>query len=254
MRDAERDTGRPLLRALLSLGTTLLLPGCMSGAAFIAEHAPPAASIHTVLIVPMNAGGDPAPPYVSGAQELERDVVAYVEATGREAERVSSFEVEQRLHAIATPSGEGDDAARAERIRSELARRLAADHPADVIAMPALRVRQGNYTGRMLLWDGASRAVPIETDGNATMEVHSIAGKGLGTSLRMTILTPDGTRVFERYVGLEPIEQYRMSGVGTVGGVSIQGSHRNDLFRDRELLEEAVTRSFEPLLEPPRAE
>jgi hypothetical protein len=70
----------------------------------------------------------------------------------------------------------------------------------------------------------------------------------------MTILTPDGTRVFERYVGLEPIEQYRMSGVGTVGGVSIQGSHRNDLFRDRELLEEAVTRSFEPLLEPPRAE
>lgn len=220
-----------------------------TGAAFIAEDAPPAASIHRVLIVPMNAGGDPPPPYVAGAQELERDVVAYVEATGREAKRVPSFEVEQRRHAIAT--ADGDDLARAEHLRSELARSLAADHPADVIVMPALLVRQGNYTGRMLLWDGAARAIPIETDGNATMEVHSIAGKGLGTTLRMTILTPDGARVFERYVGLEPIEQYRMSGVGAVGGVSIQGSRRSDLFRDHELLEEAVTRSFEPLLEPP---
>lgn len=237
---------------------SLAIGGCGStGAAFLAEGAPPAADVESVLLVPLNFDATPPAGLARGAEILEVEIGDYLRGSGCEVRRVYLGEVLRHWSAISTATEFVDEESqtlrddRVEQARAELARRLLATHPADVIAMPTLLIRKGWYTGFELGWDGVNRRVPVEYEPDSMMLVQSISGKGEGTSLRMTLYSRSGEKFFERYAGLEPIVGYYMSGFGTIQGGRIDPRPRTDLFEDPEIIDEAVALSLSPWITPP---
>lgn len=246
-------------RALLVGGTVWLVFAfvfaCVGGGAWVAEDAPPPAEIQAILVVPMNFDMTPPPELQRGTELVQAEVRAYLASTGREVRRASMYDVVRHWRELAEEAGgfTSDDGellgAELEAAREELARRLAEPTGVDTVAMPTLLIREGYYSGTWMRWDGVSRKVPVQAD--SLMEAQSIAGKGEATSLRMSLYAPDGSKFFERYAGLEPLLAWRMSGFGTAQGGRIEGKPRRDLFREPEIIEDAVRLSLEPLIEPP---
>jgi hypothetical protein len=230
--------------------------GCQSVPS-VGESAPPPAEVHTLLLVPMNFDTTPTTTLLArGVDTVQRAVADYLQNDlHRSVEELRLVEVLQHWRLVLKEGGlmEADPKAMSreqiEGLRSALACRLAEAHPADVVLMPTLLIREGTYQGIRLRWDGVTRPVPLRSEHGALMMVQRIGGKGMGTSLRVSLFTPDGRRFFERYVGLEPVWRYAMTGFAGSGG-SIRGYPRDDLFQDAELIQEVVQMAFVPFLEP----
>jgi hypothetical protein len=242
------------------VGLTLLSFACAgTGSGYLVEDAPRGVEIRTVLLVPMNFDATPPTELVHGVEILDRKVARYVEDSGRRVQRASLADVMHEWQKLAGEVGGFVDAngsvildERVEWARGELARRLAADRACDVVLMPSLLVRPGWYSGIKLRWDGVTRIVPIDLEPGSFMETQSIAGQGLGTSLRMTGYTPGGDKFFERFAGLEPVDRFEMGGFGTTRGGYVRSSRRDDLFEDTEILDEGIAMGFASLIEPSR--
>jgi hypothetical protein len=63
--------------------------------------------------------------------------------------------------------------------------------------------------------------------------------------LRTSVFDRTGSLLFERYAGLEVINEYEIT------GSNIETKVRTDLFQDSDLLDEAISLSFQPWLGPP---
>lgn len=248
----------PHLAALLALGLgwVLTAAGCAGGGTFLSETAPPPTSVHTVLLLPMNFDATPSSHAMAeGVRAVQGEVKRYLESLEREVEHPPLSTVMREWNAVilaADVSGDEDDAVLLEKLaaaRAELARRLAERYPADVVAMPTLLVREGRYVGLELTWDGVTRPVPLRQQ-SQWMGVHRIGGTGSGTSLRVTLFSPEGERFFERYAGMEPTHGYTIAGPARGPGVDITPWPRTDLFEDPEVIEYAVKKGFEPYLAP----
>jgi len=248
-------------RWLVGSGILALLPflvgSCVQGGGgYVTADAPAPAAIRTVLLLPINFDRVPPPELAHGVELTERAVKGYLTGTGREVLTVRLSEVMSVWRDAAAEHGLSDSETGrispddVEAARVAVVRRLAVRHPADAVAVPAVVIREGWHTGMSLRWDGVSRRVPVHVAGDSTMEVHSIGGKGMGTSLQVTLYASDGVRFFERFAGLEPVDRYEMSGYGTGVG-SIRSFRRTDLFRDPEIIQNAVRTSFYPAIPPP---
>lgn len=240
--------------AVAAVAAVLTLPACAGGPDLLSDAAPPPASVHTVLLVPMNFDATPTGDMMSrGVERVQGQVKRHLEDLGLRVETLRLRRVLRTWNAVLRAAGLSRDDPREVTeqkllaARGELARRLAAQHPVDVVVMPTVVLRQGEYAGMRLAWDGVTRPVPVESNGEVTM-VHGIGGPGMGTSLRATLFTPGGERFFERHVGLEPIHRYVMKGFG-MGG-TIRAKARTDLFEDDAIIAEVVQQAFEPYLVP----
>jgi hypothetical protein len=244
---------------VIALASVSVASGCAgSGGTFIADDAPTGAEIQRVLLLPMNFDATPPTELARGVEVLDRKLHSYLVGTGRRVSRPALVEVMREWQQLASEVGgfvNDDDKTevewdRVEQARCELARRLAIDRLVDAILMPTLLIRQGWYSGIKLRWDGVSRRVPVELEPGSFMETQSIGGEGMGTSLRVTAYTTEGKKFFERFAGLEPIDRFEMGGFGTARGAYVRSYRRTDLFRDAELLEEAIAAGFSPLIAP----
>lgn len=211
----------------------------------LAEGAPPSRDFHRVVLLPMNFDYSPSPAIAQGAALVGTRIRGHLEARGKEVVQVRmSTTLALWKECIADErSGEIDEDVY-ERARSELVRRVLASIDADGVVAGAVIVREGRYEGKKLHWDGSSRAVSIDM-AKTNMPVLHLNGTDPGTLLRTTVFDRDGNKIFERYVGLEPIRSYR------VEWPRLRPVDRSDLFQDAALLEEGVSRSFEPWLSPP---
>lgn len=198
----------------------------------------------------MNFDRTPRPALAPGAERVGERIRDYLEQRGYEVvqPRMSTTlalwkECARRAGGIAAEEGREVDDDRYEWARSELVRRILDQLPADGAVTGAVMARQARYGGRRLHWDGVSRLAPIYNESN--FPILSLRGKDVGTSLRTTVFDREGRKIFERYVGLEPIHRY------VAQQKRIRRVERTDLFQDDALLDDAISLSLQPWLAPP---
>ena len=182
----------------------------------LSDGAPMGSDFDRLVLLPMNFDHSPRPALAPGVELVGERIRSYLEATGYEVvvPRMSATlalwqECAAHVGGIADESGKELDGERYERARSELVRRTLESIPADGVIAATVMVRKGRYFGKTLRWDGVARPVSIDM-GNTNRSIHSLRGKGEGTSLRTSIFDREGGKLFERYVGLEPIHRHQV--------------------------------------------
>jgi hypothetical protein len=233
-----------------SLG--LLLAACASGPAFIAKDAPASSDLRSVLVLPANFDSSPGPLLTHGAELVESELRDYLVDRGYEVRSLRLSSVLAHWSAGVDDVGgtiSDEDAKLSPSLydaaRREVARRALADDPADAVVMPTLLVRTGRVYGPHLHWDGVVREIPIDLK-NTNVGITGMSGKAPGTSLRVSVYDARAVKIFERIVGLEPINM-----IEGMSQTRYRWDVRDDLFRDGPLLREGIVTSFEPWLAGP---
>jgi hypothetical protein len=237
-----------------SLAAGALALGCSlfsTQAYLLAEGAPTSAEFRRLVLLPLNFDRSPSPQLALGVEEMGERMRGYLEQRGFEvvSPAMSSTlavwrQCEQQVGGLAAGEGREVDIDRYESARSELVRRVLEAISADGVVAGAVMIREAQYSGQFLRWDGASRRVSIDM-GNTNMPVLALRGKDAGTSLRTSVFDRSGRKIFERYVGMEPMRSYK------VKYPRVQVVERRDLFQDEALLDEVVQLSFQPWMPPP---
>lgn len=220
---------------------------------FVAESLPPSGGIETVLVLPMNFDHSPNASLQQGLRALEREIESQLSAAGFTlVEPRMSKVMKQWTRLVMQGTGGRSTQSSAlsgenyETAREHLARRMLKTHPADMVVMPTLLLREGRYSGSNLRWDSVKRPVVMEERKAGASATPT--GKDLGTSIRVTLYDRDGNRVFERYAGLEPIMRYSMNDAYYVHEFRMKSKTRDDLFEDAAIITEGVKLAFEPWL------
>lgn len=241
------------LRILLTAST--LVFGCAFAPSYqLADDAPKSGDFTRLVLLPMNFDQSPNPALAPGAELMEERTRRYLEASGYEVvvPRMSTTlalwkACTEAVGGIADVDGEELIVERYERARSDLVRRTLESNPADGVVSAAVMVREGRYSGFNLRWDGVERPVPIDM-GKTNLTIAYLNGTDAGISLRISVFDRNGRKIFERYVGLEPLRRYQ------VVYPRVEISERKDLFQDDALIEEVIALSFQPWLVPAAGE
>ena len=247
-----------MFQPLILVGLLVLLAGsgCRTGPnVFIAEGAPSGESLHRLVVLPMNFDYRLPANLEKGVELLTKELVTTLRETGHEVEVVSFSEAMQDWASIAKSIGPKVDAGgqkvsthRYETARVDIARRTLVAHPADAVVIATLMVRQAQYMGRTMQWDGTRQAIKILRDNMNTRTmtdlVQSLSGTGQATSIRVTIYDASATKIFETHAGLEPLLYISES------ENRFYILEREDLFMDRDILEDGIRRSLAPLFVP----
>jgi hypothetical protein len=116
-------------------------------------------------------------------------------------------------------------------------------HRFDVLLIPYVTVRPGTVMGHSVKWDGVTRMLPFEFKNRDALHMDNRRGlKTPCTSLRVFAYDAAGTRLFERYGGLEVAVKW------IERDYKFRHEHRDDLFEDTKSLREGVEIALAPLL------
>ena len=220
----------------------------------LTRDAPNPQELHSLLLLPLNFDAAPAPRLVHGTEILEAKLARFLSESGFDVQQLRLSAVTQDWRASQNEVG-GLESTRRGKLdekrygiaRVTVVRRALARKPADAAIVPTLLVRQARYDGRDLRWDGVVRDVPLDMSGT-TRALAFARGTMPATSLRVSLYDRSGAKLFERYVGLEPLGRIVTS------QDRWELKPRTDLFEDDPLLDSAVRMAFEPwMLAPPLA-
>ncbi len=239
-------------RFALLTAIALALDSCaLISSHYLAADAPKSSDFGRVVLLPMNYDSSPRPEFAAGVEQVGEQMRRFLEASGYEVimPRMSDTLVlwkasSEEVGGILQLDGKSLDEERYESARSDLVRRMLDSFPADGVVSGSVMVREGRYRGLTLRWDGVTRPVPVNKE-RSVRSGFNIRGKAEGTSLRTTVFDRVGNRIFERYVGLEPLDGFKM------GNLGYEVRRRKDLFLDEALLLEAIAISFQPWLVQP---
>lgn len=223
---------------------------CATSPYFIAENAPASDDVTSVLLLPANFDHAPPPLLAAGTELIDEKVAAYLRERGYEVHTPKLSSViawwstsAESVGGIEKGKAEAVDDERFEAARREVARLALADQPAGIVVMPTVLIREGQAYGGRLHWDGVVRPFTIDMK-ETNMPVTSMAGAAPGTSLRVSLYDTRPEKVFERFVGLEPINALRVM----PDRKHWTADFRNDLFQDEKLVGRGVVTAFEPWL------
>lgn len=101
---------------------------------------------------------------------------------------------------------------------ARFARALAEHRDFDILVMPSLVLRKARVNGQSAYWDGARRAMPMESpawdaglsevlNNGATGWVNGVRGDVAAASLHVQVLGPDGVVVHEGIGGLDVVQR-----------------------------------------------
>lgn len=236
----------------LTVAITLALTfTACSSTYMLSSDAPKSGDLKRIVLLPINFDSSPPPLIAPGVEVMGERILLFLEARGYEVvlPRMSTTlalwkACTRDVGGISKQGGKGLDIDRYNEARSHLVRRTLESVSADAVVAVTVMVREGRYTGTKLRWDGVSREVPINTEAT-THAVMMLRGEAAGTTLRTSVFDAKGRLIFQRYVGLEPVNAYK------IVGNKYRPIIRKDLFQDEPLLEEAVALSFEPWMSPP---
>jgi hypothetical protein len=161
----------------------------------------------------------------------------------RDAFRAAWIEAERGVGSLLGPDGKLDPARYDAVVLAVMKGYHDAGERFDAMLIPYLVLRKGSVTGHSVKCDGVSRMLPLEYANRA--DAHIEARRGLEatcTALRVLAYASDGTRLYERYGGLEVAWRMRVSEGGW------RWTERGDLFRNRSDLEDGVELVLSPLL------
>lgn len=195
---------RPRAPCLL-LACALWIPACAPAPRHEYELAPGqayAAGLHKVLLLPINETEDLPEGLAKGEDEVFSLIRDHLEAQGLEVETTTPADFGKLLR-------EATEAVRRE-LRSgntSVARDVSyadvipyvtrgLESEADLVILPNMVLRAGEWEGRSLRWDGVRRRAPGTTR-------LKMSGNSLAASLYVVVYQPDGSLVFRGYGGLD---------------------------------------------------
>jgi hypothetical protein len=264
-------TGRcapwPALPPRLPVAAALLLAAlaaaCVSKAptSVIAPGHEGAPDVERFLLAPANLAIALRPELEGGVEPVQTQITGYLEQQGRAVERISLPDArhlwEQSIEELAGRGVELDFPTAAE----SFARKLGHAHDFQALVIPSLLLQKVIVRHRGAEWDGVERRIrlvniprrgggrssDVLVDGMSTGSLNAVVAV---SSLHVMVFSREGRRVFEGRGGLEFLEEIDLAKAAETFHFEIKP--RDDLFRDRELLGEAVEIAFTPYLPPLR--
>jgi hypothetical protein len=193
-----------------------------------------------------------------GVEPVQGAIVAYVEAQGRQVQRLSLPEARD-LWQRAIEAAKATGPLRFETAATAFAKEAAAHHEFQALLLPSLIVQRSVVRHRGVAWDGVQRRVrvvnrPREPGGrNQNALVEGMAAGDLNAnvsivSLHLLAFSRDGQLVFQGRGGVDILEEVDLQDAEKTFHFQIKP--RNDVFDDRRILLEAVAIAFTPYLPP----
>lgn len=194
-----------------------------------------------------------------GSSRVSEALSEYLTAQGRDVEHVGLYEGRRAWRrALARAKEEGAIDATPLYFSHELSELVEEDF--DAIVMPSIVLRKVYANMGSARWDGVSRSMPIVNAPSVAAggrnqslfaqgaQLGGVTGEVMVSSLHFMVYTAEGERVFEGTGGLEFIHQADLVAAPTW---TYQMVLRDDLFKDREVLEEGIETGLDPYLTPP---
>ena len=211
-------------------------------------------SLRTLSVLPLNVVVAMPGELEEGAAPVEAALLDYLEASGKQVERISFAKAHDAWVSSAAdlrkqvgPQGEVsfEGAAR------HLALRLRKQQEFDALIVPLLAFRPADLRTRFVSWDGVERS--LETVGEvrqkgSTVFSNSFHGKITAPSLIVFVFSPSGELIFQGTGGLDLAHRARIFSGKTMSETTWQLELRPELFPDESLLREGVAVAFDRLL------
>jgi hypothetical protein len=231
------------------------LLGCTAPAKYwVAPGHEGAPGVRRVLLCPVNVAVSLPAELSTGAEPVDRALVAYLEERGLEVERLDLTEARAHWQEAAVHARrEGADGAAAIFVET-----IGQQRDFDALLMPSLILRSVRVDDSSGTWDGVRRQVttvnaPSRGLGGSTdtlskgIAFGGLSADVLASSLHVMAFAPDGQRVFEGQGGFEFIQDADLSAAGKRSGPL---GTRYGLFRDAEVVREGVQIALGPYLPP----
>jgi hypothetical protein len=204
---------------------------------------------NTALALPAELG--------DGAAALRAGIEEYLLQHDREVEWVDLY---QGKHLLRRALDRAKEEGRADEAPALFAEELSQHFDFQVLVMPSILVQRVRTRNSWASWDGVKRRMRTlnaprgpSGRGQSTLAegvAHGgISGDMLVTSVHVVIFSPEGEKIFEGRGGLEFLHDIDLSAVDKSSTFEL--SMRDDLFTERELLQEGIGIAFTPYL-PPR--
>jgi hypothetical protein len=233
----------------------LVAAGCASERSRTVQWAPDAGGAATVRVViaPANLAVQMPPDVDLFVEPVQNELIRHFQA--RRARVALIFEPDawalwrDSTAALVTsePGEVGIDAAAG---AFAVALRPHADY--DLLVLPSLVFREARVVGRLVEWDGVRRRLAVRPSGVPTLEGYTTGWEGrfTGLSLHVMLLTPEGSRVFQGWGGIDVVHEAIVSRGESRGDPALlpEGEARPDA----EYVAEAVDLALESYTLPGR--
>jgi hypothetical protein len=214
-----------------------------------------------VLLVSANLVLALRPELEGGVEPIQEEIAGYLEQQGRAVDRKSLPEARRVWNASVAELGAKGVELDFPTAAESFTRKLAAEHAFQALVIPSLLLQKVVVRHRGAGWDGVERRIRVVNTprrGSGRNSDLLVDGMAFGSvnaavavsSLHLMVFTREGRRIFEGRGGLEFLEDVDLA--KAVETFHFEITPRNDLFRDRELLREAVGVAFTPYLPPQR--
>jgi hypothetical protein len=244
---------RSLRRRAAGVVLALVAVGCAGEPSGPVRWEPGAGAAATVRVVvaPSNLAVQMPPDVDLFVEPVERELIRHFQARG--ARLAVIFEPDawalwrDSTAALLTsePGEVGLDAAAA---AFAVALRPHADY--DLLVLPSLVFREARVVGRLVEWDGVRRRLAVRPAEVPTIEGYTTGWEGrfTGLSLHVMLLTPEGSRVFQGWGGIDVVHEAIVSRGESRGDPALLPD--GEATPDAERVAQAVSLALEPYTLP----
>jgi hypothetical protein len=219
-----------------------------------------APGVARVLLAPTNLAIGLRPALEVGVEPVQQEIVAYLEAHGREVERLTLIEGRRVWEEAVARVKESGATLGFEVAAAEFVRKLGESREFDALVLPSLVQHRVRVKHRKASWDGVKRRIdvvnmPHPTAGRSdNLAARGMIGLGMAgdatvSSLYVVVVARGGERVFAGRGGLEFIEELEVEDVDRSYRVRMRT--RGAALQDRAILREGIEIAFDPYLSPP---
>jgi hypothetical protein len=206
-----------------------------------------------IVVAPLNLAIR-APEEITGRSEpVWLELLSYFQAFDHHVMVIEPGSARQLLVEAMLDLDTADPERALQTTRSRFARALAKHREYDLLVIPSLVLRPGRLYGQYAVWDGVQRIVPNAAEAipyDLASDVHppgsitvlGLRGKIAAVSLHVSVLSPDGTLVYEGMGGLDVIQEAHRENPWEGRWVFAM---REDLFSEPLHLREGIEQAFE---------
>ncbi len=204
-----------------------------------------------LLILPLNVATVMQPELEGASRVVWEELEVYLRSQGKELKTVS-FAAARRLWVASIQEARAANArAGYDEASRVLVAKLSQHASFDALIAPSLVVREATIAGRSASWDGALRALEIESAERLPADLP-LEGVAPAASLHVVVFDREGTELQEQIAGLELLvgTRVRRDAAWGTDAIELQFVPRAAPFANREHVRECIAKALAPFLPP----